>query len=335
MNDFAQWGAIYYIDGAEALQFHGAESIVMPWGLSDKPNRLPLPSVDLATYPMREFSETDDATSMVNDAFVWGGSEFAGVSGGTVFSRKTNPDSIDAHNLWQFSEVDIGSLKVQSEVTARANKIVFGSTDAGTGEESGYGLSRVQSLVSCVWFAHDVPKIDGVPQHIKPGYVVPMVIYTYGTDADHPLILNLPLRSANISFPDLDPEGNPYIKFEGQFGLQLSDPHWLWIYLLKLGNKPLPSPLAITNDDSHSTVYGAIGTFDFPTIEEGQTVFTLPFGYIPGTTQFYLNGLLQRLGVDYYETDPINGVLTFSEGLCGTGGETASDAVVVECRTVP
>ena len=42
----------------------------------------------------------------------------------------------------------------------------------------------------------------------------------------------------------------------------------------------------------------------------------------------YLNGLLQQAGIDYDETDPAAGVVTFSEGLLDT------DRVTIECRTL-
>jgi hypothetical protein len=273
---------------------------------------------------MREFDLTDDATSMVNDDFVWGGSALG--SAGIVFSRTTNSDSVIAHNLWQYTAGLSGDIKDPGQALALSQKIVYGSTEAGTGPESGYGLSRVQSLVSCTWFAHDVPLIDGAPQHIKPGHIVPMSIYTYGVDDETPLLLNLPLRSASISFPSLKPDGSPYVKFAGQFGLQLSDPHWLWTFLLKLKTKPSVPPVATTDNTSITTSYGAYGSFNFPTITDGQTLFTLPFPYIPGTVQFYLNGLLQFLGINYYETSPTSGTVTFSEGLLST------DDVLIECR---
>jgi hypothetical protein len=72
MEDFAQFGAVYYIDASKNLHFHAVEETLATWGFSDVPNELPLPNA-AATYGMREFENVEDATGMVNDAFVWGG----------------------------------------------------------------------------------------------------------------------------------------------------------------------------------------------------------------------------------------------------------------------
>jgi hypothetical protein len=325
MTELAKWGALYYIDPGFHLHLHAVESTLMPWGFSDKPNELPLPSEALATYGMRECTQTDDGGGLVNDAFVWGGGLWAGTDGGTVFARSTDSASIIDHNLWQWPENHMGEdgYGIYNEVWVRADLIVNGMP--GTSFGTARGMKNVQPQYECTWFAHDVPLSGGTRQHVVPGYVMPMVLYSFGVDGD-PLIVNLPLRSLSFSFPSLDPGGNPYVKFTGQFGLQLADPGWLWAFIMGLRTTQQVTSAAVsfTNNDSSSASAGSYGSFTF-TPTEGQTVFVMPFTYILGSTLCYLNGLLQRLGTDYAETD--TSTVTFSEGLHTT------DDLVIECRT--
>ena len=48
------------------------------------------------------------------------------------------------------------------------------------------------------------------------------------------------------------------------------------------------------------------------------TVFVLRSAYIPLTTRVFINGLLQRRGIEYTESDPGNGEITFTTAPLGT-----------------
>lgn len=336
MDDFAQYGAIYYIDGSKNVHFHEAETIVAPWGFSDVPNELPLPNA-AATYGMREYEDIKDGSAMANDALVWGGSEWAG-SGGTVFSRKQNATSIAAHGRWQYPEVRFGELRTQGEVTARANVIVSGNTTGAVGGDTARGLSVDQKQVRVTWFGHNVPLLTGNKAHLKAGQVVTITMYTMTEDGGvNPLVIILPLRTVRISFPTLPPDGAPedpltFVRFDGYFGVQLSDPWWMWKLLRDMSpSVRTPNMIATANASTPATVYGALGSFEpSPATNSSQTVFTIPFAYITGTTQVF-RGLpgalaLQTPGVDYTESTPENGEITFT-----SAPSTAQDLWVV-CR---
>jgi hypothetical protein len=287
MEDFAQYGTVYYIDGSKNVHFHEVEETVAPWGFSDVPNKLALPDPD-ATYGMREYEDIADASGMANDAFVWGGSEWAGSGGGTVFARKQNAGSITAHGRWQYAETRFGELKDQGSVTARANVISSGNTTGAVGGDTARGLAVDQSQIRLAWFAHDVPLLSGSKAHLKPSDVVTVTMHVLG-DGVNPKVLVLPLRSIKITFPTLDSTGKGYVRFDGFFGVQLSDPWWLWKFLRDSQPGSRPPPVVSTVDgDSDTGLYGAFGSFE-PTPDPNgvQTTFQLPFAYIVGTQSLY------------------------------------------------
>ena len=322
MEDFSQFGFVYYIDPSKNIHFHEAEIIAASWGFSDVPNKLPLPNA-AATYGMREYEDTTDASAMANDALVWGGSEWAG-SGGTVFKRAQNATSISAHGRWQYPEVRFGELRTQGEVTARANVIVSGNTTGAVGGDTSRGLSVDQKQMRLAWFAHDVPTLSGNKVHLKAGQVVTTKMYTLTEDAGvTPLTLILPLRTMKITFPTIPATGSPdepttFVRFDGYFGVQLSDPWWMWKFLRDMAPSVRNPPIVATaGGGTTSTVYGALGSFEpTPATNSSQTVFSIPFAYIAGTTQIY-RGLpgqlaLQTPGVDYTESSPEEGEITFT-----------------------
>ena len=335
MDDFAQFGAVYYISGAKAVHFHEVEDTLAAWGFSDVPNNLPLPNAG-ATYGMREFEHVESAGAMANDAFVWGGSEWAG-SGGTVFKRAQNATSITDHGRWQIPEVRFGDLRTQGEVTARANVIVSGNTTGAVGGDTSRGLAVDENQIKCVWFAHDVP-LDGPDRaHLRAADVVTFTMYVMSENGVDPFVITLPLRSVRITFPTL-PHNNPahdpvtYAKFEGQFGLQMSDPYFLWKFLRDLSPTIRPPAIVSTADDStdavvYGTRYSAAPT---PATDDVETVFTIPFAYIPGTTEVYKGApgslVLMVPGVDYVESDAEGGEITFL-----TAPSSAHDLWIV-CR---
>jgi hypothetical protein len=320
MEQFAQYGCLYYIDADKNLHFHEVENIDAAWSFSDKPNFGSVPNIT-STYPMREFEEIDDASMMINDAFVWGGSEWNG-SGSTAYKRSQNASSISSHGRWQYAEVRFGDLKIQGEVTARANVIVSGNTTGAVGGDTLRGMSVEQYQVRCVWFGHDVPKVGGNRAHLRPGYVTKFFMYVHGDGS--PRVYHLPIRSVRVSFITLDPSGNAYVRFEGFFGLNTSDPWWLWKFLRDTaGKNNTPAYLSYVSGGT-SGMYGANGSFaPTPAPNGNYTTFTIPdYSYISGSLHVYKNGLLQT---DVTETDPGAGSFTLASA------PTASDTLWVTC----
>lgn len=335
MADFAQFGFVYYIDAAKNLHFHELENVDAPWGFSDVPNKQALPSVG-ATYPMREYEDDETAGSMANEAFVWGGSEFAGSAGGTVFKRSENTTSIAAHGRWQFAEVRFGDLRTQGEVTARANVIVRGNTTGAVGGDTSRGLSVDEKSVSNVWFGHDVPLSGGSPAHLLPGMVVPFEMFMLSEDGGlTPRVFSLPLRLMTITFPTLPPDGSAmepltYVKFEGKFGVQLDDPWYFWKLLRDL-NRSQNKVVSSANSSSTEAVYGAIGSFEpTPATDNATTVFSIPFSYIEGSTQVFKGPAeamsVQSLGTQYTESNAAGGEITFITA------PSSSDVLWIVCR---
>lgn len=341
MEDFAQFtGAIWYlapkIGGPEliALHYHAIEDVVHRWGFSDVPTNVGEVSTDPASFQgwtigPREIEGTEAGDHMVNDALIWGGSQWAG-RGGTVFAREENTDSVNEHGRWQLAETHFGETgyKLQEGVDVRADIIVNGPPGA-VGADQNRGLRYPQWSFRFAWFAHQVPKLLGVPNHIPPGSLVSIELQTFEETQ------LLPLRSVAITFPELDPLGNGYVRYEGMFGLQPDDPYSLWRWLLSNRGKVLNGALTFVDQDSPATVYGATGNFiPTPTPNGSVTEFTIAFGYIIGSTKVYLkkNGetgarLLLR-GSDYTETDPINGGITL------TVAPSTGDVLLVNCRTL-
>ena len=347
MEDFTQFnGGVWYISGDKKLHLHPVESMQARWGFSDVPNYKPVTGgtkFQGGTYGFREMDATEDGSNIINDAMIWGGSEFAGSHGGTVFARRINQDSINTHHRWQTAETHFGEqgFGIQEGVNVRAQTIVEGSPSQ-QGDQL-YGLKYPQWQFRFAWWGHDVPELTpgnpGTRDHLTPGKIATIILYTFGTDVAHPLIQLLPLRQIRISFPELDPSGDGYVRFDGFFGIQQSDPWTLWRYLLKAKNKTAVLQLSSVTNNSERAVFGAFGSFAPMERPDGaRTAFTLyispegnvqePIGYIDGTMQVYINGQLQRPLIDFVETDPENGVFTF------TVAPRASDWIWVQCRTM-
>lgn len=322
MDDFAQFsGAVYYILPIDdnpytmALHYHSLETVTSDWGFSDVPN-------GTTRIGMRELDASEDGEPITNDALVWGGSEWSG-DGETVFAREQNEDSIDDHNRWQIAEIHFGErgFKTQRGVNARANVIVNGAPGS-VGGDPNRGLRFPQWDVKLVWWSKDVPGAD----HLVPGDIVPIDLTIHDKN------LLLPLRSLRMTFPTLDPNGNPHVRFEGRFSLQPSDPKTLWTYLRRLRRQRERQGAVIATASSSSTTYayGAIyGGQPLPAPDGVETVFTLDpatFAYIASTTEVYLNGLLQIPGTDYTESDPLTGEITF------TSPPGGSDELWIRCR---
>ena len=331
MDDLARWGAVYYINADRFLLFKAVEDSEAHWSFSDTPDRGSIP-IGYGTKPTIGFRDgefTEDGTNIVNDALVWGGSEW---SDGIVFARRQNTTSINVHRRWQIAETHFGDLKSQAQVDARANVIVDG-TVSGTSGNLTRGLVNPQRTARCVWFDKDVPadpNLGGAKSNLRPGDVVTFTLNVLGS----PLQFDLPLRSVRLTFPERPTAGTPgdtYIQFDGFFGLQLSDPWWLWRYIRdKNASTPRATAIVATATNTSTTVaYGTIGTFTpSPACDGATTLFTIPFGYIGGTLQVYLNGLVQRRNVDYTESGSTNGEFTM------TSAPISTDNLYVICRTL-
>ena len=343
MEDFSQFsGAIWYIQPNKRLLFKALESMESRWGFSDVPNKRPIVTgasseFQGSTYGFREMEATEDGSFIVNDALVWGGGAFAG-TGQTVFARHENQPSIDEHSRWQAAETHFGEdgYGLQNGVTQRAALIVEGSPSKG-GDQL-YGLKNPQWQFRFSWFGHDAPMLNGVRDHLTPGRITTIHLFTFGSDTSHPLILQLPLRQVRVSVPELDPTGDGYVRFDGFFGIMESDPWTLWRYLLKQKTKSTTQPITSTSNTSGSAAWGSFGSF-FPaeTPDGVRLTFSifitvdganLPIGYISGSTEVYRNGTLQRPQTDYVESDPDNGVITF------ISAPAATDWIWIKCRTM-
>jgi hypothetical protein len=358
IEQLAQFGAaVYYIDADLVMHFHDIEDVISPWLFTDRhPN-------GITSIGFREGEYEEDVLPVVTDALVWGGSALQDpeendpeVGIGTVFSRYPSPPantevvlgntlSADTeteaiarqaqYGRWQRAEMRVGEEMYLTEesVKLRAYEIVAGPPGADIATSIDTGLSRPVMRMRVSWFAHDVPRVGGVPQHLLPGHVASFVLYTMGESPTKPLVRTLPLRSLRVSFPTL-PSNNPgqdmltYVRFDGEFGLSYSDSNFLWKYLLRRNRRQTAARTASTTNTSSATARDAKGTFTLVETPDGVlTDFSVPFAYQTGTTEVFVNGLLWRRGVEYTELDSAAGTIRFAEPL------HADDEVLVTCTT--
>lgn len=304
MEQFAGWsGAVYYIDPDLKLHFHAIESNTAPVEFSDTPN-------GTTTIGPRDVSAAENGSGMVNEAFVWGGSEWsaAGVATGVVMGHAINSTSVTAHRLWQGSQTHFGEtgFLLQYGVNARATQIVNGS-----GAQVGFnpGLAYPQWDLSMTWYGHDLP----VGANVRAGQLVTTRLSTFGGELNP---ITLPLRSVRISFPSVDQTGKGTVQYDGQLGLSLDDPTSLWGVIRKLSRQRL-LPVASASNTTVPSVYGGFGQFT-PTALSS-TLYDLPndFGYVAGTLQVYVAGTLLQRDVDFTETDPPAGTFTLTSAPAG------------------
>jgi hypothetical protein len=255
-------------------------------------------------------------------------------------------DNIVRYGRWQRSEQHAGESGYlqQESVDQRAYTMISGApgTDP-TGGATG-GLDRPVWSISVSWFDHDVP--NGRRLHV--GDMVQFYFYTMGQKdwlnpatgkkERRPLIITLPCRTLHISFPGLDEDGRGYVRYDGEFGIAQSDPRFLWKFLLHQQRTAMRQPGLPAIVDTRgsggagagaaSTVGGSVGHYVPHENPDGSRVqFTLPSPYWTGTTEVYINGLLQRPGLDYSEEDPTTGTVTFYSA------PYADDKLYVICRT--
>lgn len=345
IEDLARWSAaVYYIGPDDAVHYHAIQDRECSWGFSDRPNRAPISQstpFEGSYTGFRELNADEDGTQFATDAFVWGGSPFAG-SGGTVFHRATD-DSLEAiHGKWQVAETHFNetNYKLQKGVDQRAHMIVYGSpthdlslTEPGSVVGEGpRGLRFPQYSYSFSWTQRDVPLLSGVRRHLYPGDIVPIQLWAFSEDnGATPFTKFLPLRSLRISFPSGAKNGLAHVQFNGTFDLRNEDSKFLWSYLRN--REPEVSEININsvNDDSDGTTVGAFGQFvPTPAPDGVETVFAIKFPYIPGTVQLYADtggGLTFRpRGSFFNETDPDAGEITLVD-------PTGVTALYVVCRT--
>jgi len=310
LEKLGYWGGVYWISADKQLHFMPVQDVVAPWGFSDVPNHT-------TRIGFRDGDFTQDASAVINDALVWGGSEWT-ANGDVVFARRKDAVSVAAHGDWQLGEVRLGELKSQGMVNARAKVIVDGS-ESGIFRTGSKGLINPESQFRCTWFAHDVPS-----SHLLPGQVTPIELWVFSADGGAtPFTTDLPLRSMTISFPGLDANGDAYVQFEGFFGVLMSDPFWLWDFLRAQAGARQQTGVTYANDNSVNPPYGAkyIGyatiAGGFPADGSDRVFYVAgaaadgPWGYIAGSLKVYLNGIPQQISVVYWESDPPSGVFTF------------------------
>jgi len=310
MDEFAAWGIVYYINAAKQLVVKKLEDFEARWQFSDVPNDFAIPPGYewKPTIGMREFSVTEDATMLINDAFIWGGSEWQG-TGSTVLGRATNDESVALHNLWQYAETHFAEtgFKLQSGVDARASVIVNGAeTGIVEGHLPNRGASNPQAMIRCAWFDHNIPVDPGTQKRawLVPGMLMTFILYSLRPPGKTAFATTLPLRSQTISFPSIDSTtGKPIVRFDGFFSLQLQDWHWLWVYLrTKKGLLPGLISAGITS----------VGQPLAPAPDGANKTFYFPSGFISGSSEVYVNGVRYFMPNQYVESNAEIGEILFN-----------------------
>lgn len=287
-------GALYFINANKEIHYHGYDTLESTWGFSDDPD-----SVD--TFGFREVEVTRDGSVIVNDALVWGGSQFAG-TGGTVFNRTIDVTSENTYGRWQTAEVHFGEegYGIQAGVDARADAIVNGPPGANAYNQQ-KGLRFPQWTAKFTFFSTDIPAIP------QPGYIFPITLSAFGID------MPLPMRSLTMTFPEVDGNGAALVKMVGDFALLVSDPWTLWAYLRKATERVITSVVGSTPDGATTTIFGAYGSFAVTSLGAG--LYSIPFGYIPGTLLVYdSGGLLMTPGTVITESNPVAGIFLAASG---------------------
>lgn len=298
-------GALWYIDPNKNFHYHKYELTTPSWGFSDVPDH----SASPPTYGFRELEYTEDATNLVNDAYVWGGSELgsSGVSEHPVYGHSENVSSEATHGRWQkgqrhFGEdgfFETGQCLIHSQV------IVFGDPGADSNTDAERGLQWPQRQVKLTWFS------GTTPTPLVPGTRVDVTLNVFGSP---PIALALPVRSISITFP------NPTsARFEGFLGIQTSDPWSLWKYMRQSNQSTTNTAGIVTSDGSvAATVPGTyVAMTPSPDPNGSNKVFVTTDPYVVDTLEVFLfsvgisGGLLQRRDIEYIETDSTTGTFTF------------------------
>lgn len=327
MSQLAAFSAAnYYIDADKNLHFESLQSSTMPWAFVDyQPN-------DHTRVPVRDVSATQDGTLMVNDALVWGGLD---VEGSIYFSRYQDSASEAEYGRWQLGELHFNEGMDQSVVTQRAAILVEGTDPTGgnnpvPGQDPNgvaTGLKFPLWRVRLSWFGHHIPRVAGVPQHIRPGQLVSIILYVMGEDVAHPLNLFLPLLNMTVTFPQLAGGGESWVRFDGEFGLTYSDSRYLWKYILKQqGQKTYAIAAGGVSNSSTSSGFGDFATLTPILPPDGtRKVFTFPFPMLPRTVEVFVNGLKWREHQEYE--------ITGAQEITLYSALASDDQLYVEART--
>lgn len=361
MDDFGiQAGILYYLDADMVLQVHDFENVRSPWGFTDShPDGHRWIGFREGEYDEDSLAIITEALVWGGSALHVPGTAVEGSTAvGTIFARFPSDTAHDQtwdgitypaaaeqkainrrdgqYGRWEASENFVGQqgYLLQSSVSSRAIRIIEGMPGSHTmtgGDVVEEGQNRPAEDITLTWFAHDVPRPGGVPTHLRAGHLADFIFYTLGPDAAHPVNLILPTRQLRITFPTLPGQNDAremltYVRFDGTFGISLNDPRWLWRYLLGAKKRPPPAINGRTSNGSGDAAAGDRGTFyPIESTNGVRTDFTVPFGYYPGTTRVYLNGLLQRIDMDYIEQSPGTGVVRFA------APPYADDSIFIEC----
>jgi len=323
---------IYWVDPDKCLNWVGLDHTMAGWGFSD------IPDPGSGFIGWREGSASEDGSSVINEVFVWGGSPL-GSSGTVKLAHKYNDTSITEHGRWQMAETHPGEegYKSQGEVNARANALISGDTSGTSPLTGAQGLVNPDIQYTLTWYAHDVPIVDGSRQHLIPGNVTTLKLWSFSEDNGvTPFTLDVPMRQVRITFPTL-PSENPggddlsFVQFQGTFGLQMADPVWWWAFLRRARPIPQAAPIITTNNSSTSFPYGSYFTGSPRETPNGSRVtFSIIPTYVPGTLEVYRNSVPQWPGVSFHETVPSSdtgGTFTFF------AAPLVTDTIVCKCRT--
>lgn len=310
MEDFADHsGVIYYIDADFNLHFHGYETVLADWTMTDY-------KAGGSTVRFNSGEYGEDFTRVTTEALVWGGSSYKESDGGTggdiVF--KKYPDypisnnreqramnRLNTYGRWQVGEEHVGqdNYLTRKSVITRARVIIDGPTGAVPTHGLEGGFSRPLKRMSCTWYAHDVPSAN----HVRPGYLMDFILYSQGTSGS-PLIFRLPLRSMNVTFPTKPETANEtYVQFSGDYGVAYSDRRYLWKWLRRNPANVTVSSAAYASLADNNTTTVATGTkatvYPLETPDGSTQYFTFPFTFFEDQIELYINGLFQRLNLDY------------------------------------
>lgn len=328
-KDLAQMSrATFYISGDKKVHYHSWEDMEKRWGFSDNPNWNAVTASPTtyqgADWGFHEVTGEEDGSLIVNDVIIWGGSPF-GSNGTVIYKRLQDTDSQTEHGRWQLGELHFNEFGTQGRVDARAWAILEGPPGA-TNQGVLKGLRYPQWKLTFEWWADQVPAISSVRDHIKAGEFVRIELETFGLTGA--AVLYAPCRTLRITFPQLDPQGDAHVLFTGEFSYSYTDSIGMWAAMLE-NQRGTPTVIVSTvGNDSTTAKYGDFGTFSAFTPDGNTTVFDLPndLGYIYQTLQVQLNGIDQRRGTDYFETDPAAGTFTFATAPLTT------DTIIVYCR---
>lgn len=354
--------ATYYIDADKKLVWTAVGDTEHPWGLTDRGGVTDHIGVrDLSVEQNGTSMVTDALVWVGNEVYAEsdsaqeeGGGQFfyrfpdppandTSVEGVQIWTEAQEQRGIDKQTKWgrwQHAEHNFGEGNSKEKGARRAFQLVIGPSGTARGIEGGLGQPLWE--VNATWFGHDVPGGN----HIPAGYMVSLIFYALGASETNPLVLFLPMRHCVVTFPQIpeNPTGEEtYVQFQGSFGIQYSDHRKLWKFMKKGRSETrnnLPDVVATETATSRVTENDLVSEDGTPStveptyysilklngVRQTASVYSIGKAYIVGTTDVYVNGLQYALQVNYSESDPDTGEITFNFDLLET------DQVYVEAR---